>query len=294
MKKRLLFIYNPLSGTGAIKSALSDIMDIMIRADYEVTVYPTQAKGDAIKKAFEEADNFDRIVAGGGDGTLDEVVCGLMKSKKNVAVGYIPAGSTNDFASSIGIEKDILAAAKRSVTGEPASFDLGRTAEDYFIYVAAFGIFTEVSYQTSQELKNIFGHAAYVLEAAKQLRDIPSYRMQVESRGNVIYDEFIYGMVSNSDSVGGFKGIVGQDVSMNDGRFEVTLIRTPKNPMELSDIIAFLTGRNRDSDLVLSFHTDFIRFTASEEVPWTLDGEFGGKMSEMEISVIPNALTIYK
>jgi diacylglycerol kinase family enzyme len=163
--------------------------------------------------------------------------------------------------------------------------DIGQFNEDYFVYVAAFGLFTEVSYQTSQDLKNVLGHAAYILEGAKQLWDIPSFRMQVECDGNVLFDEFIYGMITNSMSVGGFKGIIPGEISLNDGVFEITLIKMPKNPMELNDIIAFLTGISKDSNMVYSFQTNYIRLTCSEPVSWTLDGEFGG---EHEVVVAQN------
>lgn len=149
--------------------------------------------------------------------------------------------------------------------------------------MAAFGIFTEVSYQTSQDLKNMLGHAAYILEGAKQIWDIPSYRMQIEYDGNVLYDEFIFGMVTNSMSVGGFKGIIPGNIGLNDGVFEVTLVKTPKNPIELNDIIRFLTGISKDSNQVYSFQTNFLKLTSSETVAWTLDGEFGGEHTQVNI-----------
>lgn len=276
MNKKLLFIFNPRSGKGQIKAHLAEIIDIMVKAGFEVTVYTTQSQGDAIEKARTEADNYDRIICSGGDGTLDEVVTGVMQADIKVPIGYIPAGSTNDFGNSLGIDKDMIHAAEIAVGGEAYPCDIGRFNEDSFVYVAAFGIFTEVSYQTSQELKNIFGHAAYILEGAKQLRDIPSFRMQVEYDGNVIYDEFIYGMVTNSVSVGGFKGLISKEVGLNDGVFEVTLIKMPRNPIELNEILACLTNFRRDSVMIYSFQTSEIKFTSNHEVPWTLDGEYGG------------------
>ena len=161
-----------------------------------------------------------------------------------------------------------------------------------FIFWAAFGIFTEVSYATSQDLKNILGHAAYIIEGAKQLRDIPSFRMQVEYDGNVVYDEFIYGMITNSKSVGGFQGIIRGDIGLNDGVFEVTLIRMPRNPIELNEILGFMTGIISESDMVYSFQTQSIRFTSSEAIPWTLDGEFGGEHKEALITDESHAMQI--
>lgn len=207
-----------------------------------------------------------------------------MASGISVPIGYIPAGSTNDFGNSLGIGSDMVQAAHIAAEGKPFPCDVGKFNEDYFVYVAAFGIFTEVSYQTSQDLKNMLGHAAYILEGAKQIWDIPSYRMQVEYDGNVLYDEFIYGMVTNSMSVGGFKGIIPGNIALDDGVFEVTLIKTPKNPIELNDIVCFLTGISKDSNQVYSFQTNFLKLTSSEDVSWTLDGEYGGDHHLVAIS----------
>lgn len=292
MSKKLLFIFNSHSGKGKIKNNLVEIIDIFVKAGYETTVYTTQSQGDAVNKAYEEAANYDRIVCSGGDGTLDEVVTGVMKSGIKVPVGYIPAGSTNDFGNSLGIDKDMIHAADIAANGYRFPCDIGKFNEDYFVYVAAFGIFTEVSYATDQGLKNMLGHTAYILEGAKQLWDIPSYRMQVEYDGNVLYDEFIYGMITNSMSVGGFKGIIPGNISLNDGKFEVTLIRMPKNPIELNDILAFLTGMSKDSTMVYSFQTDHIKLTSNEVVPWTLDGEFGGEHQVVRLNDCQQALDI--
>lgn len=292
MSKKLLFIFNSHSGKGKIKNNLVEIIDIFVKAGYETTVYTTQSQGDAVNKAYEEAANYDRIVCSGGDGTLDEVVTGVMKSGIKVPVGYIPAGSTNDFGNSLGIDKDMIHAADIAANGYRFPCDIGKFNDDYFVYVAAFGIFTEVSYATDQGLKNMLGHTAYILEGAKQLWDIPSYRMQVEYDGNVLYDEFIYGMITNSMSVGGFKGIIPGNISLNDGKFEVTLIRMPKNPIELNDILAFLTGMSKDSTMVYSFQTDHIKLTSNEVVPWTLDGEFGGEHQVVRLNDCQQALDI--
>jgi YegS/Rv2252/BmrU family lipid kinase len=292
MSKKLLFIFNSHSGKGKIKNNLVEIIDIFVKAGYETTVYTTQSQGDAVDKAYEEAANYDRIVCSGGDGTLDEVVTGVMKSGIKVPVGYIPAGSTNDFGNSLGIDKDMIHAADIAANGYRFPCDIGKFNDDYFVYVAAFGIFTEVSYATDQGLKNMLGHTAYILEGAKQLWDIPSYRMQVEYDGNVLYDEFIYGMITNSMSVGGFKGIIPGNISLNDGKFEVTLIRMPKNPIELNDILAFLTGMSKDSTMVYSFQTDHIKLTSNEVVPWTLDGEFGGEHQVVRLNDCQQALDI--
>lgn len=292
MKKRLLFVYNPHSGKAQIKSHLLDIVDIMVKAEYEVTVYPTQAPEDAIHKVKEEAGEYDLVVCSGGDGTLDEVVSGIMGSEQKVPLGYIPAGSTNDFATSLGIPKDMVKAAQTAVEGQPFACDIGGFNEDFFVYVAAFGLFTEVSYKTSQEWKNVLGHAAYILEGAKRLHDITSYMIQVEYNNIRLQDEFIFGMISNSTSVGGFKGMTGKDVLLDDGVFEVTLIKKPRNPMELNEIIASLINLVDDTDMVYSFKTDEVKFTAKERIPWTLDGEFGGDHAEITVKNICKAVEI--
>lgn len=294
MGKKLLFIYNPHSGRGMIRMSLSDIIEIMVRAGYEVSVYPTQKPKDAMEQTLVHGCEYDRIVVSGGDGTLDEVVTGVMKSGLDVPVGYIPAGSTNDFGASLGIPKDMTQAANIASWGIPRAFDVGRFGDDYFVYVAAFGIFTQTAYSTSQQLKNVLGHSAYILSAFKQLRDIPSYRMQVEYDGNVLYDEFIFGMVTNTLSVGGIKGIIPGDKKLDDGLFEVTLVKTPKNPMELNEIVGGLTGvlKDADTDMVSSFQTRSIVFTTAEEIPWTLDGEYGGSVSKVQIENLHRKMNI--
>lgn len=292
MKKKLLFVFNPHSGKAQIKNQLLDIVDTMVKEDYEVTIYPTQAAGDAIRKVEEEADNYDMVVCSGGDGTLDETVTGLMHLQEKPLLGYIPAGSTNDFATSLGIPKDMVKAAGAAVNGKPFLCDIGSFNEDFFVYVAAFGLFTEVSYKTSQEWKNVLGHAAYILEGAKCLHDIPAYRMEVGYDNVRISDEFIFGMITNSTSVGGFKGMTGKDVLLDDGVFEVTLIKKPRNPIELNEIIASLINLVDDTDMIYSFKTDEVHFRAKREIPWTLDGEFGGDHEEVVVKNMCKAVTI--
>jgi len=273
--KKLLFVVNGHSGKGQIKNKLLDIIDIMIKEGYHVQVHTTQEREDATKVVREQAKYYDLVVCSGGDGTLDEAVTGMMQSEVRTPLGYIPAGSTNDFANSLEIPKDMIQAAKTAVLGVPFSCDVGEFNGDYFIYVAAFGIFTDVSYATSQELKNALGHVAYILEGAKRLHTIKSYHMRVEYDGNEIEGDFLLGMITNSTSVGGFKNMTGKDVKLDDGMFEVTLIHKPKNIIELNTIIASLTNLKDETDLIDSFRADSVKFYSEEEIPWTLDGEFG-------------------
>lgn len=282
--KKLLFVVNGHSGKGQIKNKLLDIIDIMIKEGYHVQVHTTQEREDATKVVREQAKYYDLVVCSGGDGTLDEAVTGMMQSEVRTPLGYIPAGSTNDFANSLEIPKDMIQAAKTAVSGVPFSCDVGEFNGDYFIYVAAFGIFTDVSYATSQELKNALGHVAYILEGAKRLHTIKSYHMRVEYDGNEIEGDFLLGMITNSTSVGGFKNMTGKDVKLDDGMFEVTLIHKPKNIIELNTIIASLTNLKDETDLIDSFRADSVKFYSEEEIPWTLDGEFGGDHKEVQIN----------
>jgi len=223
LEKKLVFIFNPKAGKGKIKTSLMDIVDIFNKGGYEVIIRATQAPRDAYEQVKKYADHVDLIVCSGGDGTLDEVVTGITEVGSHVPVGYIPAGSTNDFANSLFMPKNMLDAASNIMEEQIYRCDIGKFNHQTFAYVAAFGLFTDVSYETSQDQKNILGHLAYVLEGAKRLLDIKAYHLKVTTESGVIEDNFIYGMVTNSRSVGGFKNLT-KDVDMNDGLFEVTLI----------------------------------------------------------------------
>ena len=295
--KKLLFVYNPRAGKEMLKPRLSDVLDIFVKAGYEVTVHPTQAYRDAYYQIKEyEVGKYDLIACSGGDGTIVEVATGMMKrremGKDVVPVGYIPAGTTNDFAKSLHIPRKPLAAADNAVKGVPFPCDIGKFNDSVFVYIAAFGIFTDVSYETDQAVKNVLGHMAYILEGAKRIFNIPSYKIKVEHDGEVIEDEFIFGMVTNSRSVGGFSNMVGKNIVFDDGLFEVTLIKTPKNPIALQEIIAALLIEQVDTKHMYTFKTRKITFDSVEEIPWTLDGEFGGEQDYVEIENVQKAMEI--
>lgn len=281
--KSLLFIYNPKAGKAGIVSCLSDVIDTMSRAGYEVTVYPTKCQGDGEVKARECENVYDRIVCSGGDGTLDEIVTGIMFSGKKVPVGYIPAGSTNDFGRSLGIPKDMREAARVSVGDNIFKCDIGKFNERYFVYVAAFGLFTDVTYETDQNLKNIFGYAAYLGEAVKRLHSIKPIPLKITYDNQVIADNFLVGMISNSDSVGGVSALTGPDVELDDGLFEVLLIKEPANVLEFNTIPPAIFDRRIKSDCVITFRCSSINILSDEPIPWTLDGEYGGTVSKVDI-----------
>ncbi|XCP84922.1 diacylglycerol kinase family protein [Roseburia hominis] len=290
--KRVLFIYNPNAGKGLLKPKLSDILDIIVKAGYEVVVYPTQSYKDAYRKVKSFTEDYDRVICSGGDGTLDEVVTGMMRREHKIPIGYIPTGTTNDFASSLHIPKGLLEAASTAVHGTEFACDIGRFNKDVFVYIAAFGLFTDVSYQTKQEIKNVLGHLAYVMEGVTRIFDIPSYHLKVIHDGEEIEDEFVFGMVTNSRSVGGFRNMVGKNVIFDDGEFEVTLIKTPKNPLALQEIVASLLISQFDTKYMYSFKASHIEFESLEEIPWTLDGEFGGQHDHVVIDNCNKALSI--
>ena len=222
--KKLLFLYNTHAGKGLLKNRLAAVQDALAAAGWDVTIHPTQGAGDATAVAAARAGEFDRIVCSGGDGTLHEVVAGLMGLENRPEVGYIPAGTTNDFAKNLSLPRGMEAMARVAAAGVPRPVDIGSFNDRYFIYVAAFGAFTDVAYSTPQPVKNIFGHLAYVLEGATRLGSIQAYPLTVEHDGGVEEGGFCYGMVSNTVSVGGFKGMPAEPVRLDDGLFEVVLV----------------------------------------------------------------------
>lgn len=293
--KKMLFIFNPRSGKGQIRNKLVDILDIFTKAGYELTVHVTQRQGDAREAAYHYGKNKDLVVCSGGDGTLNETISGLMKLPQYPELGYIPAGSTNDFASSLRISKDMLKAADAAVSGQSFPIDIGGFCEDqYFIYIAAFGAFTEVSYLTPQDKKNVLGHQAYMLEGMKSLTSIKSYSMRVECDELTLEGEFIFGMITNTISVGGFKGLVTQDVALDDGEFEVLLIRSPKTALDFTNIINYMFLKEEPNEYVHKFRTRSLKLISDEPIDWVLDGEFGGAKREVSITNLEKKIHIMR
>lgn len=282
--KKLLFVINPCSGKGKIRNRLLDILDIFVKKGYRVETYVTQRPLDAKEKVISRGKSTDLIVCSGGDGTLNEVVSGAMELKRMPVLGYIPAGSTNDYAASLGLPRQMMKAAQAAVGQEIRSVDVGKFGSDrYFVYVAAFGAFTEVSYLTPQDKKNVLGHQAYILEAVKSLTDIRGRKMKVSWEEGELEGEFLFGMITNTISVGGFKGLVSRDVALDDGYFEAMFIRMPKNPLDLSGIVSYLFLKEEENELVYRFKTKRIKVVSEEDTDWVLDGEFGGTKREVEI-----------
>ena len=291
--EKLLFIVNPCSGREQIRSKLIDILDIFAKAGFQVQIHITQCQGDAKSAAEHFGKDASVVVCSGGDGTLNETVSGLLTLEKPPLLGYIPAGSTNDFASSLMLPKKMLDAAREVTEGTPFAIDIGQFGEEqYFIYIAAFGAFTEISYQTPQDKKNLLGHQAYMLEGVKSLASLKSYFCRIECDEMVLEDEFIFGMVTNTISVGGFKGLVTQPVALNDGLFEVLLIRTPKTPKDLSNIISYMFLKEELNDYVYKFKTRQIRVVSKTPVDWVLDGECGGSKTDISMKNLEKRLEI--
>lgn len=275
-----------------IRTKLLDITDIFMKANFDLTIYISQAPGDARKKAQKESFNYELIICSGGDGTLDEVISGVMDGCHDCRIGYIPAGSTNDFANSLRIPKGMIKAAEHVAMQKEFPCDIGTFNDDYFVYVAAFGLFTDVSYGTPQDMKNVLGHLAYVLEGAKKLASIKSYHARIEADDLTIEGDFLYGMVTNSISVGGFRNITGKNVELDDGLFEVTLIQNPTDLIGFQELISGLIKQKPDDSHFYRFRTKHIHLEFDEEVPWTLDGEFGGDHKHVEIFNKQKALTL--
>jgi diacylglycerol kinase (ATP) len=291
MSKKMLFIINPRAGKAQIKNSLLQILDIFTKENYEIVTYPTQSHEDARRITRERAKEFDLVVCSGGDGTLNEVVSGMMESEKSVPIGYIPAGTTNDFANSLHIPKNSIDAANAIIEGEIHSYDVGSFNKDYFIYVAAFGLFTDVPYQTKQEAKNLLGYFAYILEGMKRLNKVKSHRVKLEYNNQVLEDDFLFGMITNSNSIGGFKNITDLGALLNDGLFEVTMIKNPKSALELQDILSSLI-QEYQSEYILTFKTSNLVVSSEERISWTLDGEFGGEHDRVVINNLNKAISI--
>lgn len=292
MEKKLLFVFNPVSGRAKIKNNIISIIDIFTKAGYEVTARPTQGKLDAYNIIKEQSEEYSLIVCCGGDGTLDESIKALMDCNSQVHLGYIPAGTTNDFGFSLGMPKDMTKAAECIVDGIPFACDIGSFNGTYYSYVAAFGAFVDVSYQTPQSSKNTLGHLAYILEGIKRLPEIRTYKLTVTHDEETVTDEYMVGLITNSVSIGGYRKLGELGVVLDDGLFEITMIRKPKNLLDYQNIISCLLKQDLNSPYIYSFRASKVNIHSYEEVPWTLDGEDGGSHVNVEIEVHKQAINL--
>ena len=295
MEQRVLLMVNPMAGRQKIRNELLYVVDTLTKAGYETIIYTTQGK-DATRDLLAEKDSqFDRVICCGGDGTFNEILSATMHWNKPPILGYIPAGTTNDFAAGLKLPSDIREAAVNIVRGTPHTVDAGLFNTSYFSYVASFGAFTETSYSTPQNFKNALGHLAYILEGIKEIPAFTPYTVCVEADGQIYKDSYIFGAVSNARSVGGILKISDSLVDLNDGVFEVMMIKMPKTLMDLSAIVTSLTSLNPlkyDPSMFLFLQTKELKITFEQEMVWSLDGErvSGGK--EARIACIKDAFKI--
>ncbi len=292
---KVLIIFNPCSGKRKSKKHLADIVDLFCKSGYICTVHATQCQGDATTLVRETAANYDRIVCVGGDGTLNEALAGLVSAGSNIPIGYIPTGSTNDFAHSLGIPTKIKKSTQLTLEGTPHTFDIGKFNDRYFSYVASFGAFTRTSYSTSQSIKNALGHTAYILSGIKELGNIKPIYMKFNIDGEEEFEgEYIFGAISNSTSLGGILTLDPNIVDMNDGLFELLLVKAPKNILDLNECIAALTSKKYNSRMLIFKTASCIKVIAPENVDWSLDGEYQQGTENILIKNIPNAFRLLK
>jgi len=272
--KKLFFVMNPCAGQKRAHRVLADIINIFNRADYEVTVYMTACRGDAIDAVRSHAEGTDLVVCCGGDGTFNEAVTGMMQSGIRVPIGYIPAGSTNDFASSLGLPSDCIKAAEKIAAGTPVAYDIGAFCGRYFSYVASFGAFTKASYATPQSVKNAIGHLAYILGGISELSQIHKTHVKFTlDEDEVLEDDYLFGAIANSTSMGGVLKLDPTLVDMQDGKFEILLIRAPKNALELAECVGALQSKTYNCGMISFRSASRITVEAPADMPWVLDGE---------------------
>ena len=291
--KKMLFVMNPCAGQKRAGRHLTDAIAVFNRAGYEVATYMTAGPGDAAEVVRKRAGDLDLIVCCGGDGTFNEVVTGVMRSGVRVPLGYLPAGTTNDFASGLKLPTDLQAGARAIVEGKPVLYDLGQFGDRYFTYVASFGAFTRASYATPQNVKNVLGHAAYVLSGIQEVARIKRQHVRFElGDGTVVEDDFIFGAVSNSTSVAGILTLSEKYVDMSDGQLELLLIRPPKDVAELANCIDALLKKHYNNPMITFLSTDRVKILPPADMDWTLDGEQQTGSREIHVECLAGAISI--
>ena len=290
--RKLLLIINPVAGRNQAQADLFKMVRVFAEHDCEVTVYPTRGPQDCTRKVLADAGRFDLVVCCGGDGTLNEMVSGMMQREDHVPMGYIPLGSTNDFATSLHLPSHVEEAALRCVEGTAFHMDVGSLNDRYFNYIAAFGAFTEASYATPQQIKNALGHLAYILEGIKSLGRLQPIHVRITADGETFEEDYLFGAVTNTVSLGGVLRLDPSRVLLDDGMYELLLVKNPQNPTEAQAMLSALMLQNYDGPLVRMLRASDILFESNHEISWTIDGEFGGSFSTTHILNNKNAVTL--
>jgi YegS/Rv2252/BmrU family lipid kinase len=292
--KKLFFVMNPMAGQRRANRFLVDIVAIFNRAGYDVSMYMTAGSGDAARIVAEKAPEMDLVVCAGGDGTFNETVTGVLQSGADTPIGYIPCGSTNDFATSLRLSLNVLQAARDIAEGTPMRYDVGQFGDRYFSYVASFGAFTRASYATPQNVKNALGHVAYLLNGAQELSQIRKEHVRIELEDRIIEDDFIFGAVSNSTSMGGVLTLDPRQVDMQDGKLELILVRAPKDLIELHEFVMALQNQTYNCTAMTFVSTANMKISADPQMPWTLDGEKADGSEQIEIRNLHHAIRLVK
>ena len=291
-QRKLLFIVNPRAGRSKSRSPLFDAVSVFSDAGYLISVHNTDAPGDAEETAAREGEEYDLIVAAGGDGTLNEVITGLMRLEKRPPLGYLPQGSTNDFAASLQISGNPVTAARAIVRNVPRMLDIGQWNERYFVYVASFGAFVKSSYSAPQAAKNALGHFAYILEGMKDLNTLRPYRIRLTADGEVLDGEYLFGAVCNSTSIGGLMKLDPERVVLDDGKFELLLVPNPRTALDLQNLVMALLNQQYDSGGLVFRHVSTLHLETAEDLPWSLDGEYAPSAAVVNIQHHQAALRV--
>ena len=292
--KKLLFIMNPFAGQKKANKVLPEILMLFTEAGYEINVSMTTGPGSATRLAADRGGRVDLVVCCGGDGTLNETISGLLMAQLNVPVGYIPSGTTNDFASSLKLSHNPIQAAKDIIEGQPVAYDVGQFGERYFTYVASFGAFTKSSYAVPQTVKNALGHTAYILGGISELSQIRNEHIRMEIDGEVVEDDFLFGAICNSISVGGIMTLPPDRVDMGDGIFEVMLIRAPRNLNEITECLLAVQNQTYNCGMITFRSARSVKITMDPFTAWTLDGEKADGYREVTVDNLHHAVRIMK
>ena len=292
--KKMLFVMNPYSGMRRANKYLVEIIDLFNRADYEVMVHMTQGPGDATRVVASKAHEMDLIVCCGGDGTFNETISGMLSVGADVPLGYIPAGSTNDFASSLKLSANVMQAAQDILEGQPITYDVGKFGDRYFSYVASFGAFTKASYATPQSIKNALGHTAYLLEGISELSQIKNEHVRMEIDGQVVEDDFLFGAISNSTSVGGILTLSPDVVDLADGQMEILLVRAARSLTEIAECIQAVQSQKYNCAMITFRSAKKVRVFADPDMPWTLDGEREDGHAQVDVENVHLAIRLMK